>query len=115
MIYCKNNFGEVFYTISFAALAITFWTLDRLLAGTIMLFMSIGDSVTGIVRSRFVKERRKHWTGSLAMLLSCLLIGMIFFGVKGAIMAMVATLAEYQPFIDDNLAIPLITAIASIL
>jgi dolichol kinase len=110
----KNNFGEVFYCVSFAALSIGFWSFNRILAGVIMLFMSIGDSVTGIIRSRIVKERKKHWAGSVGMLVACLIIGFWFLGVNGAILAVIATLAEYQPWIDDNLSVALVSSLAGL-
>lgn len=110
----KRNFGEVFYTLSFAVLSISLWDINRILAGTAMLFMSIGDSVTGMIRSRFVTVRKKHWSGTLGMLVTCVAIGAIMLGVKGMILSTVATLAEYQPWIDDNLTVPFFTTLASL-
>jgi len=110
----KSNFGEVLYTLSFAVLSISLWETNRVLAGTAMLFMSVGDSVTGMIRSRFVTDRSKHWTGTLGMLVTCILIGVTMLGAKGIVLSTVATLAEYQPWIDDNLTIPFITTLASL-
>jgi dolichol kinase len=105
----KDNFGEVFYTLSFAILSIILWESNRTLAGTSMLFMSVGDSITGMIRSRFVHERKKHWSGSLGMLLTCSIIGYAMLGLDGFILSAVATLAEFQPWIDDNLMVPFAT------
>ncbi len=79
-----------------------------------MLFMAIGDSVTGIVRSRFVKERRKHWTVSLAMFIVSSLIAIYYYGWIGAIPSLIATIAEAQPYLDDNLSVLLITSLLGI-
>ncbi|MGQ9515141.1 MAG: hypothetical protein ACUVTL_08875 [Thermoproteota archaeon] len=111
----KNNLGEVFYTLSFAILSLLLWETNRTLAGTAMLFMSVGDSITGIIRSRFVKERKKHWSGSLGMLITCSFIGSIMFGLDGLILSFVATLAEFQPWIDDNLMVPFTTTLVNFL
>jgi len=111
----KRNFGEVLYTLSFVVLSISLWETNRALAGTAMLFMSVGDSVTGMIRSRFVTERGKHWTGTLGMLLTCTLIGVTLLGAKGIVLSAVATLAEYQPWIDDNVTVPFMTTLTSLL
>jgi len=111
----ERNFGEVLYTLSFAVLSISLWDTNRVLAGTAMLFMSVGDSVTGVIRSRFIAERSKHWTGTLGMLLTCILIGVTLLGAKGIVLSAVATLAEYQPWIDDNLTVPFMTTLTSLL
>ncbi len=107
----KKNYGEVFFCLSFAILAIPCWENYRILAGVAMLFMAVGDSVTGIVRSRFLKNRGKHWSGSIAMLITCLFIGLFFLSYKGIVLSILATLLEYQPWIDDNLTVPLLTVL----
>ncbi len=111
----KRNYGEVFYTLSFSVLAIAMWDVNRILAGISMLFMAVGDSVTGLIRSRFLKERAKHISGSIAMLLVCLIIGYYFMQLQGILLAVLATIAEYQPWIDDNLSVPLVTALTGLL
>lgn len=110
----KSNFGEVFYALSFSVLSLALWDTNRILAGTAMLFMSIGDSVTGMIRSRFVTERKKHWSGTLGMLITCIMIGFTMLRMKGLVLSTVATLAEYQPWIDDNVAIPFFTTLVSL-
>jgi len=112
----RKNYGEVFFCVSFSALSILFWDAStRIIAGVAMLFMAIGDSFTGMIRSRFLKRRAKHWSGSLAMLVSCIIIGYIFLGMYGTVCAVVATLAEYQPWVDDNLSVPFLTMATGIL
>lgn len=102
----KGNLGEVYFTACFSILSLTMWYMKEL-AVAIMLFMAIGDAVTGLVRMRVCKERCKHWLGSLAMLLTTSIIGYILMGIIGLPMAIAATLAERQRFIDDNIGIPL--------
>jgi len=110
-----GNYGEIFFTFSYALTSCIFWNIDRVLGGLIMLFLALGDSVTGMVRSRFISEWKKHWTGSLAMLIVSISIGYILYGALGILLGVIATLAEYQPFIDDNLSIPLSTATVSLI
>lgn len=111
----RNNYGEVYYTASFAVLCLVLWNIDRILAGLSMLFMAVGDSVTGLVRSRILKERAKHVSGSIAMFIVCSAMGYYFYGLKGLILSAIATLAEYQPWVDDNISVPLLTALSGIL
>lgn len=96
------------------------WGLVMLLSRLIMkdwwigvlplLFMSIGDAVTGIVRNMIFRKRTKSWWGNLAMLLACVPIGS-FLGIKGIISAFIASIIERYEYkwIDDNITVPLIS------
>ena len=106
----EKNLGEVYFTLSFAILSLIFWHA-RNVGAAIMLFMAVGDAITGIVRSRVCKRRCKHWIGSLAMLVSTVIIGYILIGTIGIILAVLATLSERQWIIDDNISVPLISSI----
>jgi len=114
----EGNYGEVFFTLSYGFISAIFWGINRVLGGLIMLFMAVGDSITGIVRSRFVDRWQKHWTGSLAMLIASVLMGYILYGLWGVLLGFIATIFEAQPYLDDNLAVPLasgLTALAIVL
>jgi dolichol kinase len=81
-----------------------------------VIFMSIGDAVTGIVRNILYKRRTKSWWGNLAMALFSIPVGMIL-GFAGVIAGAVASLIEhfeYNP-IDDNVTVPLSSIIILIL
>jgi dolichol kinase len=110
-----GNYGEIFFTFSYTLISLLFWGINRVLGGLIMLFLAIGDSITGIVRSRFVTKWQKHWTGSIAMLIACVALGYLLYGFPGIILGVIATVAECQPYLDDNLSIPLSTALASLI
>ena len=110
----RGNLGEVYYTVSYSVMALTMWYM-RELAVTVMLFMAVGDAVTGLVRIRVCRERCKHWIGSLAMLITTSIIGYVFLGSLGLLMAIIATIAERQEFIDDNLGIPLASILTYLL
>ena len=84
-----------------------------------ILFMGVGDAVTGLVRSRVSKREEKHPLGSLACLLVCLSLAWALISPfwVGAAAAVAATVAEYLcgnvgriKFLDDNLAMPLVAA-----
>ena len=110
----RGNLGEVYFTVSYSVMALTMWYM-RELAVTVMLFMAVGDAVTGLVRIRVCRERCKHWIGSLAMLITTSIIGYVFLGSLGLLMAIIATIAERQEFIDDNLGIPLASILTYLL
>jgi len=110
----EGNYGEVFFTISYGFISAVFWGIDRVLGGLIMLFMAVGDSITGIVRSRFVDRWQKHWTGSLAMLVASVLMGYILYGLWGVLLGFIATIFEAQPYLDDNLAVPLASGLTAL-
>lgn len=110
-----NNEYEVHFTIMWGLVVFFLWFIDNTfwLAVIPILFMAWGDGVTGIVRNFKYKKRVKGWEGSVAMLVVCVPIGMRF-GWAGILAAILATLAEKQRYIDDNITVPLI-AIAVLL
>ncbi len=106
----KNNFGDTWFCISFALLFLTFWYIDKWIAITAALFMAVGDGVTGIVRNRIYKRHVKGFWGSVAMLIVSVIIGVVYKGVLGVLTAVVATIVERIPLIDDNITVPLVSA-----
>ena len=81
-----------------------------------LLFMGGGDAITGLIRSKVYGREVKGNYGSLGMLATCLIFAYFiqpyWIGVAGAI---TATLAERftktRHFVDDNLTIPLSSAL----
>ncbi len=115
----EGNYGEIFFTFSYGTLLLVFWTFRphfwetsyKWLALTPIMFMSFGDGVTGIVRNFVYRRRVKGFWGSMAMLAVCLIIGYSTTGLSGVISAVVATVAEVLPNIDDNLSVPFLSAL----
>ncbi|MBS7620914.1 dolichol kinase [Candidatus Bathyarchaeota archaeon] len=73
-----------------------------------VIFMSVGDAITGIVRNILYKRRTKSWWGNLAMASFSIPTG-AFLGVAGMIAGATASLIEHfesNP-IDDNITVPL--------
>ena len=73
--------------------------------------MSFGDSATGLIRAVTQKRHVRSWEGSLAMVIIYSIIGYSFLGVYGIMVGAVATLVEKIPGIDDNITVPIITAL----
>lgn len=110
----NHNYGEVFF--AFSASAVTF-LFPREYATALLLVMAISDGVTGIIRHHYFRRNgfnvklKKHWTGSLGYLITAVIIAMAL--LEGSTIgkigwAFVLMLAEYQPWVDDNLAVPLV-------
>ncbi len=108
----RENMYEVHFSLAYGAILLIGVLLQNLMVSLIpLLFMSFGDSATGLVRAVTQKKQVKSWDGSLAMLIVCSIIGWLFLGVYGIIIAAVATLVERIPGIDDNITVPIVTAL----
>ncbi|AMQ18427.1 diacylglycerol/polyprenol kinase family protein [Thermococcus peptonophilus] len=117
----QNNYGEVFFAFSAAGISY-FMPVDY--ATALLLAMAISDGITGIIRHYYFKrdgfnvKLKKHWTGSLGYLITAVIIAMALLqgGTIGKIgWAFALMLAEYQPWIDDNLAVPLVGSVLYLL
>ena len=100
---------------------VVFLLFGKYVAITSLLFVSVGDlmaTVIGEEYGRQVVSSNKTLEGSLACLVSCLLIGMLMSRINPAITlpvalagAVSATTVELLPIpIDDNLTVPLISS-----
>ncbi len=111
-----NNFYEVDFTIMWGLSILIGWFFDKNLWLGVLpaIYMSIGDGITGIVRILVSKKRYKGVEGSLAMLASITPFSLVM-GYGGLISALAGTLAEKQKFIDDNIAVPIVSLLILIL
>lgn len=107
----KNNFGEVWFCISWGILFLVFWYVDLIIPVIATFFMAFGDGVTGIVRNYVYKKWTKGLWGSVAMLAISAPFGAFVAGVQGFLSAVLATIVEKMPWIDDNLTVPLVSAV----
>jgi dolichol kinase len=74
-----------------------------------VLFMSVGDAMTGIVRNTLYKRRTKSWWGNLAMAAFSVPVGAAVLGVAGALAGTISSIVEHfesNP-IDDNITVSL--------
>ena len=108
----KENRYEVHFALAYGTILLIGVLLGNLWIGLIpLLFMSFGDSATGLVRAVTQKRHVKSWEGSLAMFLICSIIGFLSIGIYGVVVGSIATLVEKIPEIDDNITVPMITAL----
>lgn len=109
----KENIHEVDFCLMWGLVILIGWFIDKSFwLGVIpALFMSFGDGVTGIIRNIRYKKRTKAWEGSLAMFITCSIIGGWKFGVAGIVAAFLATIFEKLDFIDDNITVPIVSFI----
>jgi phytol kinase len=108
----KENAYEVHFTIAYGSVLLIGVVLQNIMVGLIpLLFMSFGDSVTGLVRAFTQKRQVKSADGSVAMFLVCSAIGFLYLGIYGILVGTIATLVERTPGIDDNITVPLVTAL----
>jgi len=110
----EHNYGEVFFAFSASVIPLV---LPLEYATALLLAMAVSDGVTGMIRHYYFRKHgfsvklRKHWTGSLGYFVTAVIIALplIKAGIVGKIgWAGILTLTEYQGWLDDNLAVPLI-------
>ncbi len=106
-----DNAFEVNFIYMWGISAAVVWlaTGNMLLASVPPFFVSVGDGATGIVRNIRRRRREKGVEGSVAMFLSILPYSMLA-GVAGVVAAVASTVAEKQGAVDDNIAIPAVSA-----
>jgi len=109
----EDNMYEVSFCIMWGIVISLGWLLSggNFLFGILpVLFMSVGDAVTGIVRNLLYRKRTKSWWGNLAMALFSIFLGTIlgFAGIFAGAAASVVEHFEFHP-IDDNVTVPLIS------
>ena len=107
----EDNMYEVSFCIMWGLILTLGWLLssgDFRFGVLPVLFMSIGDAVTGITRNVLYKRRTKSWWGNLAMVSFSMVVG-ILMGVAGMLAGVAAPLVEHFEFkpIDDNVLIPI--------
>ena len=109
----EENKYEVSFCIMWGTIIALGWLFSGgdFLFGTIpVLFMSVGDAVTGIVRNLMYKKRTKSWWGNLVMALISVFVGTML-GYAGVLAGAAASVVEHFEFppIDDNVTVPLVS------
>ncbi len=106
----EENTYEVHFVVMWGlVMGLGFLLGNVMMAVLPVLFMSVGDGVTGIVRNALFRKRTKSWWGNLAMALFCIPAGFMLQGVSGALAGALASAVEKFEFgrIDDNITVPL--------
>jgi dolichol kinase len=108
----RENRYEVHFALAYGIILLVGIILGNLWIGLIpILFMSFGDSATGLIRAVTQKRHAKSWEGSVAMFVICSIIGFAILGIYGIIIGLIATFVEKIPKIDDNVTVPFVTAL----
>jgi len=108
----KENFYEVSFCIMWGTIITLGWFIsgDLWFGAIPVLFMSIGDAVTGVARNLIYGRRTKSWVGNLIMAIFSMSIGAAL-GVAGILAGGAASFVEHFDFklIDDNVIVPLVS------
>lgn len=109
----EENIYECTFAFAWGTILTLGWIVsgDNFWFGVLpLLFMSVGDAFTGIVRNALYKKRTKSWWGNLAMALSSVPVGTIL-GIAGIIVGATVSVIEHFEFgpIDDNITVPSIS------
>jgi dolichol kinase len=107
----KENSYEVHFALSYGAVLLLGVFLGDVWIGLIpILFMSFGDSATGLVRAFTQKRQVKSWDGTIAMFITCSIIGVSKLGLFGLFLSLIISLVEKIPKLDDNITVPIVSA-----
>jgi dolichol kinase len=107
----RENAYEVHFAIAYGGILAVGLALGNVWIGLVpMLFMSFGDSATGLVRAFTQRRHVKSWDGTLAMFVVCGIIGVWRLGWYGVPVALAASMVERIPNIDDNITVPVLSA-----
>ena len=108
----EENSYEVHFAFAYGVVLLwSDWIGDIWVGLIAVLFMSFGDSATGLVRAFNQKRHIKTWDGTVAMFLVSSIIGYWALGYYGVFIAAAVSLVEKIPGIDDNITIPTVSVI----
>ena len=108
----RENAYEVHFALMYGLTLMFGVMLGDVWIGLIpILFMSFGDSATGLIRAFTQRRRIKSWDGTVAMIVVCSVIGYWKLGWYGVLSGIVAGFIEKIPRIDDNITVPIVTVV----
>jgi dolichol kinase len=108
----QDNAYEVHFSLAYGTILLAGMLVGDIWVGLIpTLFMSFGDSATGLVRAFTQRKQVKSWDGTVAMMVVCSLIGYWKMGWYGLFIGIMVSLVEKIPNIDDNLTVPALSAL----
>ena len=110
--------AEIHYPATGVVLIGVLWGLynQPWLAIVPLTFMGAGDAITGLIRSKVYGREVKGNLGSAGMLVTCLVLAYFihpyWIGAVGALVAVIAEkFTKTTRYVDDNLSIPLASAL----
>lgn len=106
-----DNIYEVHFCIMWGLIIMLGWVISEgnFWFGVLpVLFMALGDAITGLVRNTIYKKRTKSWWGNLAMASLSIPLGAVL-GIAGMVAGAIASIVEHFEIgpIDDNILVPL--------
>jgi phytol kinase len=106
----NDNAYEVHFCLSWGLILTAGWFLtggDFWFGVIPIMFMALGDAVTGLVRNAMFKRRTKSWWGNLAMAVVNVVIGLKL-ALPGVVAGLFSSIIEHFEFgpIDDNITVP---------
>lgn len=107
----KGNYADVYFNVMCTLLLALFWNYNVWIGVLSCLFMAWGDGITGIVRNIIYKRRTKGIWGNVAMFPVCALLGYFILGYVGVVGGIFSCIVEKLEIIDDNISIPLGSAV----
>jgi phytol kinase len=115
----RENMYEVSFCIMWGIIIALGWWVSggEFWFGTLpVLFMSVGDAVTGMFRNYVYKKRTKSWWGNVVMATFSMTAGMAL-GLAGVVAGGLASFVEHYEFypIDDNITVPLVSFLTLLL
>jgi glycerol-3-phosphate acyltransferase PlsY len=116
----KERFQPTGTTYLLLASLVVFFFFEKYVAITSLFFLSIGDFMAAVIGQKFGRHKlfKKSIEGSLAYLVSCILIGVVIMQVGSGMSIFVilvgafsAMIVEFLPIpIDDNFTVPMVSA-----
>jgi len=114
----RRNYADVYFTVACTALLVVFWNYNVWIGVLSASFLAWGDGLTGVVRNSVYGKRNKGLWGTVAMFAVCMALAHFMNGHVGYIAfvgAAFASVAERFEQIDDNISIPVGSAIIMVL
>lgn len=114
----RRNYADIYFAVACTALLVIFWNYNVWIGVLSALFLAWGDGLTGIVRNFVYGKRNKGLWGTAAMFAVCMALAYAMNGRVGYVAFVAgafASVAEKFEQIDDNITIPIGSAIIMVL
>jgi hypothetical protein len=114
----RRNYADIYFIVACTGVLVIFWNYNVWIGVLSALFLAWGDGLTGIVRKLVYGKRNKGLWGTAAMFAVCIALAYVMNGRVGYVAfvaAAFASIAERFEQIDDNITIPVGSAIIMML
>ena len=114
----RRNYADIYFAVACTASLVIFWNYNVWIGVLSALFLAWGDGLTGIVRNFVYGKRNKGLWGTAAMFAVCMALAYVMNGRVGNVAFVAgafASIAEKFEQLDDNITIPIGSAIIMVL